>query len=99
MDIADVAYDYFLTNGKPEFMLAAGEGETLRLRIINGSATTYFHLNYSGGPMTIISSDGMAVEPVEQDLFLIGVAETYDILLDVPTSGAYEFRATAHYNV
>lgn len=96
MDIADIAYDYFLSNGQPETMLEAHQGETVRLRVINGSATTYFHLNFSGGPMTIISADGQLVQPVENDLFLIGVAETYDVLVTIPEQGSYEFRATAH---
>jgi FtsP/CotA-like multicopper oxidase with cupredoxin domain len=96
MDIADIAYDYFLSNGSPETQLQAKPGERIRLRLINGSATTYFHLNYAGGPMTIISADGQLVEPVQSDLFLIGVAETYDLLLDLPSEGRYEFRATAH---
>lgn len=95
MDIADIAYDYFLSNGQPETRIEAAGGEQVRLRVINGSATTYFHLNYSGGPMTIISADGQLVEPVEEDLFLIGVAETYDLLVDVPADGSYELRATA----
>jgi FtsP/CotA-like multicopper oxidase with cupredoxin domain len=64
--------------------------------VINGSATTYFHLNFSGGPMTIIGSDGQLVQPVESDLFLIAVAEIYDVLVTIPNEGAYEFRATAH---
>jgi hypothetical protein len=46
--------------------------------------------------MRIISADGLDVEPVEQKRFLIGVAETYDVLVQVPAAGAYEFRATAH---
>ena len=96
MDLADVGYDYFLSNGEPAISLAAEGGERLRLRIINGSATTYFHVNFSGGPMTIVSADGQLVDPVEQDLFLIGVAETYDVLVTIPEEGAYEFRATAH---
>lgn len=96
MDIADIAYDYFLTNGLPETQLEAHRGETLRLRVINGSATTYFHLNFSGGPMTIIGSDGQLVQPVESNLFLIAVAEIYDVLVTIPNEGAYEFRATAH---
>ena len=96
MDIADIAYDYFLSNGAPEIRLAAQPGDLVRIRVINGSATTYFHLNYAGGPMTIISADGQLVEPVESDLFLIGVAETYDLLVRVPPEGSYEFRATAH---
>ncbi|MEN8231933.1 MAG: multicopper oxidase domain-containing protein [Thermodesulfobacteriota bacterium] len=96
MDIADVAYDRFLVNGKPETSLHANPGETVRLRIIDGSATTYFHLEYAGGKMTVIAADGVDVEPIEEDRFLIGVAETYDVLIKVPESGAYEFRATAH---
>jgi len=96
MDIADVAYDRFLANGKPETSFSAKAGETVRLRIIDGSATTYFHLEFAGGEMTIIAADGLDVQPVKENRFLIGVAETYDVLIQVPASGAYEFRATAH---
>jgi CopA family copper-resistance protein len=96
MDIADVAYDRFLANGRPESILEAAPGETVRLRIIDGSATTFFHLEFSGGPMTVVAADGIDVEPVEIKRFLIGVAETYDVLIDMPETGAYELRATAH---
>jgi len=96
MDISDVAYDRFLANGEPEISLSAKPGEVVRLRIIDGSATTYFHLEFAGGPMTIVSADGQNVEPVKDKRILIGVAETYDVLITVPKSGAYEFRATAH---
>ncbi len=96
MDIADVAYDRFLANGKPESALSARPGETVRLRIIDGSATTYFHLEFAGGLMQVIGSDGQDVQPFEQKRFLIGVAETYDVLVRMPAAGAYEFRATAH---
>jgi CopA family copper-resistance protein len=96
MDIADVAYDYFLANGQPETSIDIAGGKTVRLRIINGSATTYFHLEYAGGPMSIISADGQDVQPLTQQRILIGVAETYDVLIETPKSGAYELRATAH---
>ncbi len=96
MDIADVAYDHFLANGQPEITLAAAPGEIVRLRVIDGSATTYFHLEYAGGPMTIVAADGQDVEPIEEGRFLIGVAETYDVLVRVPAAGTWEFRATAH---
>lgn len=96
MDIADVAYDRFLANGKPQYLLPAEPDETLRVRIIDGSSTTYFHLEFAGGPMTIVAADGQEVEPIEETRFLIGVAETYDVLLRVPGPGAYELRATAH---
>jgi FtsP/CotA-like multicopper oxidase with cupredoxin domain len=96
MDIADVAYDCFLANGQAESFLPASPGETVRLRIIDGSATTYFHLEFSGGPMNIIAADGQRVAPVAKERFLIAVAETYDVLVKIPEHGAYELRATAH---
>lgn len=96
MDISDVAYDRFLANGKPESTLPAEPNSTVRLRIIDGSSTSYFHLEFAGGPMTIVAADGQDVMPVEEQRFLVGVAETYDVLIRVPASGAYEFRATAH---
>jgi len=96
MDLADVAYDAFLVNGKPEETLSAKPGQTIRLRVIDGSASTFFHLSYAGGPMTIVSADGQAVEPLKMmKPILIGIAETYDVLVKVPAGGAYEFRATA----
>jgi len=96
MDIADVAYDYFLANGQPETAITTAGGERVRLRIINGSATTYFHVEYAGGAMSIVSADGLDVQPVEVQRLLIGVAETYDVLINIPHNGAYELRATAH---
>ncbi len=97
MDLADVAYDAFLVNGKPEENLAAKPGDTVRLRVIDGSASTFFHLSYAGGPLTIVGADGQPVVPVKMmKPILIGVAETYDVLVKVPADGAYEFRATAH---
>ncbi len=96
MDIADVAYDRFLANGKPQLALAAGGGETVRLRMVNGSATTFFYLEFAASPVTVISADGIDVEPVQIKRLLIGVAETYDLLLKMPQSGAFELRATAH---
>ncbi|GAA5483952.1 multicopper oxidase domain-containing protein [Haloferula sargassicola] len=97
MDLADVAYDAFLTNGRQEETLAAKPGETIRLRIIDGSATTFFHMRWAGGPVTIVAADGQPVEPVKYDKpLLIGVAETYDVLVRVPGPGLWEFRSTAH---
>lgn len=96
MDIADVAYDRFLANGRPQIELLAKPGEIVRLRIIDGSATTYFHLEFAGGPVTVVAADGQNVKPFEEKRFLIGVAETYDLLIKAPASGSYEFRATAH---
>jgi len=96
MDISDVAYDRFLANGEPVARLAAKPGERVKLRIVNGSATTFFHLEFAAGPMTILAADGQDVEPVEVRRLLIAVAETYDVMVTMPQHGAAEFRATAH---
>ena len=84
------------TAGQREIPLPAEPGEIVRLRIIDGGAASNFHLEFAGGPMTIISADGQEVKPVKQQRFLITIAETYDVLIHVPRGGAYELRATAH---
>ncbi len=96
MDIADVFYDRFLLNGAQQQTLAAQPGETIRLRVIAASATTFFYLEFAGGPLQVISADGLPVQPFDEQRLLIGVAETYDVVITVPEEGCYEFRATAH---
>jgi len=96
MDVSDVYYDAFLANGKKEDAVPQFKaGEKVRLRIINGSASTYFWLQFAGGPLTVIASDGMDVEPIEVDRMMIAVAETYDVIVTIPDAKTYEFRATA----
>lgn len=97
MDVSDVYYDAFHANGAPVVEAPQFKaGDRVRLRIINGSASTYFWLNYAGGKMTVIASDGADVEPVEVDRFIMGIAETYDVLVTIPADGtAFEFLATA----
>lgn len=96
-DIADVSgstYTY-LANGRGpeeglEFLFTPGE--RVRLRIINGSAMTFFNLRIPGLPMTVIASDGQNVKPVEVDEFQIGTAETYDVIVR-PSAEAYTIVA------
>lgn len=95
MDLADVAYDRLLANGEEEHHIPARPGETLRLRMVDGSASTFFHLQFAGGPMTVIAADGQDVQPLKKERMLISVAETYDVLVRPPGPGAYELRATA----
>ncbi len=96
MDLSDVYYDHFLLNGAPQQSLAANPGEKIRLRVIAGSATTFFYLQFAGGPMQVIAADGLPVQPFDEHRLLIGVAETYDVVIRMPVDGSYEFRATAH---
>lgn len=96
MDVSDVYYDKFLINGKNESQLSQFKGgEKVRLRISNGGASSYFWLNYAGGKMTVVANDGNDVEPLEVDRLIIGVSETYDVVVTIPNEDiAYEFLAT-----
>jgi hypothetical protein len=95
MDISDVGYHGFLINGQRQTRIEGKPGERVRLRIINAGAASYFYLNSSAGPMTIVAADGPAVQPAKVDCFLMAIAETYDVIITIPASGQYEFRATA----
>ena len=95
-DIADVYYPAFLINGEesidyPEFKA----GEKIRLRMINGGASTSFWMTFGGEIPVLVSSDGLDVVPVERNKTFIGVAETYDFIVTVPKEGKMEFRITA----
>lgn len=94
-EISDVAYDRFLINGRPESRIPANPGDRIRLRLINAGASTYFYVQFAGGPMTVVAADGLDVEPFVTDRLLISVAETYDVVVRVPQNGTFEFRATA----
>ncbi len=96
MDVSDVYYDKFLINGQNESQLSQFKaGDKVRLRISNGGASSYFWLNYAGGKMTVVANDGNDVDPVEVDRLIIGVSETYDVVVTIPENGiAYEFLAT-----
>jgi FtsP/CotA-like multicopper oxidase with cupredoxin domain len=96
MDVSDVAYDRFLINGAGvDSLPAVHAGDTIRLRIINGSSSTYFWVRYAGGKIRVVASDGKDVEPVPVDRMIIGVSETCDVLVTAPDSGSYELQATA----
>ena len=96
MDVSDVYYDKFLMHGKEvNYFKDAKPGEVVRVRIINGSASTYFTLQYAGGDMRIVSSDAINIQPLNVNKLEVAIAETYDILITVPENGAAELRATS----
>ena len=76
MDLTDVYYDRFLLNGAQQQFLTARPGEKIRLRIIAGSASTFFYVQFAGGPLQVIASDGQPVQPFTEQRLLIGVAES-----------------------
>jgi len=96
MDVSDIYYDKFLINGRNESQLTQLKGgDQVRLRISNGGASSYFWLTYAGGKIKVVANDGNDTKPVEVDRLIIGVSETYDVVVTIPNNGlAYEFLAT-----
>ena len=91
-DIADVGNYTLLVNGlpsdrNPSFYFTPGE--KVRLRIINGSAMSFMDVRMPGMTMTVVAADGRSVEPVKVDEFRIGVAETYDVVVEPKDDRAY----------
>jgi FtsP/CotA-like multicopper oxidase with cupredoxin domain len=96
MDVSDVYYDALFTNGnETEEKKQYKAGDQVRLRIINGSASTYFWVQFAGGKMSVVANDGAEVVPVEVDRFIVGVSETYDVMVTLPEDGSYELLSTS----
>ena len=99
-DISDVTgWTYtFLTNGKTPAEGWEGlfkPGERVRLRFINAAAMTFFDIRIPGLKMEVVATDGQDIRPVKGiDEFRIGVAETYDVVVQ-PAAGAYTVFAQA----
>ena len=99
-DLSDVTgYTYtFLMNGvtPADGWLGLFErGERVKLRFVNAAAMTFFDVRIPGLKMTVVAADGQYVEPVSVDEFRIGVAETYDVLVEPHDDRAYTIFAQA----
>jgi len=97
-DIADVtayAYTYLMNGVTPDegWRGLFKRGEKVRLRFINSSAMTIFDLRIPGLKMKVVASDGQNIDPVTVDEFRIGVAETYDVIVEPSDDSAYTIFA------
>ena len=86
-DISDVTgYTYtFLMNGRTPQDGWFGQfrrGERIRLRFVNAAAMTLFDVRIPGVKMTVVAADGQYVEPVTVEEIRMGVAETYDVIVE-----------------
>lgn len=98
-DIADVGgatYTYLMNGQAPDrnWTGVFKPGERIRLRLINGSAMTYFDVRIPGLKMTVVAADGLHVKPVTVDELRIAVAETYDVIVE-PHEPVYTLFAQA----
>ncbi|EWC41625.1 copper resistance system multicopper oxidase [Stutzerimonas stutzeri] len=83
-DISGATYTYLL-NGQSSDGNWTGlfqPGERIRLRLINGSAMSYFDFRIPGLKLTVVAADGQNVEPVQVDEVRLAVAETLDVIVE-----------------
>lgn len=87
MDLNDVEYDAFLANDRtlddPEVVRTERNGR-VRLRIINGAASTAFWIDLDGRKATVLAVDGNPVEPVTGSRFPLAQAQRIDLMIEVP---------------
>ena len=85
--LQDVQYDALLANDRtlddPE-VFAVEPGGRVRLRLINGAASTNMWLDLGKLEGKLIAVDGMPVEQIEGSRFEFAVAQRLDILLELP---------------
>jgi len=95
-DIADIYYPAFLINGEQSIEYSNFQaGEKVRLRIIDGGASTQFWMTFGGGNPLLVSADGIDVVPIKKNKTFIAIAEAYDFIVTIPQEGKIEFKITA----
>ncbi|MFK5882044.1 MAG: copper resistance system multicopper oxidase [Sulfurospirillum sp.] len=97
-DLSDVTgYTYtFLMNGDnpaTNWKAIFKKGQKIRLRFINSSAMTFFDVRIPGLQMKVVAADGNNIHPINIEEFRIGVAETYDVIVEPKENKAYPIFA------
>ena len=97
-DLADVSgstYTYLMNGTAPagNWTGLFRPGERVRLRVINGSAMSYFDVRIPGLKMTVVAADGQYVHPITVDEFRIATAETYDVIVEPSGQDAFTIFA------
>lgn len=94
-DVTGIIYTYLLNGHAPDANWNGlfRPGERVRLRFINGASMTFFDIRIPGLEMLVVQADGNDVEPVPVDEFRIGVAETYDVIVQPKEDRAYTIFA------
>nr|WP_298794550.1 copper resistance system multicopper oxidase [uncultured Acetobacter sp.] len=94
-DVTGIIYTYLLNGHAPDMNWNGlfRPGERVRLRFINGASMTFFDIRIPGLEMLVVQADGNDVDPVPVDEFRIGVAETYDVIVQPKEDRAYTIFA------
>jgi FtsP/CotA-like multicopper oxidase with cupredoxin domain len=96
MDLNDVEYDAYLANDRTladPLVVRVERGGRVRLRLINGAATTAFWIDLGALDGTLIAVDGDAVRPLMVRRFPLAQGQRADVLLDLREAGAFPVLA------
>jgi FtsP/CotA-like multicopper oxidase with cupredoxin domain len=89
-DLNDVTYDAFLANDRtladPQ-IVEVEKGAEVRLRIINGAASSNFVVDPGAAGGTVLAVDGNAVVPLVGRRFPLAIAQRVDIVVRLPADG------------
>ncbi|MGH6812289.1 MAG: multicopper oxidase family protein [Methylocella sp.] len=90
-DLNDVRYDAFLANSRtladPE-VVKVEPGGRVRLRIINGSSMSNFHIDLGRLKGELIAVDGNPIQPVQGRNFPVADSQRLDIEVTIPKAAA-----------
>jgi FtsP/CotA-like multicopper oxidase with cupredoxin domain len=89
-DLNDVTYDAYLANDRtladPQ-VVDVERGGQVRLRLINGSASSNFLIDLGGLEGTLVTVDGNPVQPLRVTQFPLATAQRADIVVRLPADG------------
>jgi FtsP/CotA-like multicopper oxidase with cupredoxin domain len=90
-DLNDIDYDAYLANDRtladPQVFVVERDAE-VRLRLINGAASTNFTIDLGIIEGTLVAVDGNPIMPLKARQFPLGVAQRADIIVHMPSDGA-----------
>ena len=94
-DVTGYTYTYLMNGDNPATNWKAlfKRGQKIRLRFINSSAMTFFDVRIPGLKMRVVAADGNNIHPIDIEEFRIGVAETYDVIVEPLENKAYAIFA------
>ena len=95
LDVTGATYTYLMNGRDPQTNWTAlyKSGESIRLRLINGSAMTYFDFQIPELDLTVVAVDGQPVKPVIVGEIRLAVAETYDVIVRPKDAKTYTLFA------
>lgn len=94
-DVTGYTFTYLMNGLSPagNWMGLFRPGERVRLRLINAASMTFYDVRIPGLSMTVVQADGQNVQPVVVDELRMGVAETYDVIVEPAEDRAYTIFA------